>query len=253
MTAGQDDDAGSGLHCFRQHVIRERAAGVTRDEQMTRTRTHVRRQPGGWPIAMHTVELAPDQVLVHSPTWIDDDTFTNVEAHGRPAILFAPNHFHNRSLARFRERYPDALAVASAGAVPRLTRMGHRGLAVTSEVPLPAGMRWLLPDGTRSGEAWLAIDAEDGPTWIMCDAFFNEPGPITGLIGTLLRLGRITPGLSLGATFKHLCLNDRTRYLESVRELLARENPRRVLFSHGQPLEGDVASRLDAVLRARLG
>jgi hypothetical protein len=112
-------------------------------------------------------------------------------------------------------------------------------------------MRWLVPEGTKSGEAWLAIDGDDGPTWIVCDAFFNETNPVRGFEGTVLRLGRITPALCVGATFKFLCVRDAQRYRAWVLDALDREKPRRILFSHGEPLHEDAASKLGAIVRAR--
>lgn len=154
----------------------------------------VRRRSSGWPIAMHVVSLADAGVLIHSPTWIDEETISRIEVMGAPRILFAPNHFHHMDLARYRERFPEGIAVASAVAIPRLRARGHDGLRPTEDVRLPPGLRWLIPEGTKSGEAWLAIDGDGGPTWIVCDAFFNEMKPVRGFEGSMLRFGKITPG-----------------------------------------------------------
>jgi hypothetical protein len=211
------------------------------------------RRASGWPAGMHVVPLERGELLIHSPTTIDDDTLARIDAMGTPRILFAPNHFHHLGLGRYRVRFPDSIVAASSGAIPRLRSRGHQGIRPLEDVALPAGMRWLVPEGTKSGEAWLAIDGEGGPTWIVCDAFFNEPSPVRGLEGTFLRLGKISPGLCLGATFKLLCLRDSAQYGAWVLAALDREKPRRLLFSHGEPLEGDAPTKLAAVIRARLG
>jgi hypothetical protein len=182
-----------------------------------------------------------------------EDTFEKIEKVGAPRVLFAPNHYHHLSLPRFRERYPDARVVAAPGALPRLRAKGHEGLATTGDVRLPAALRWLVPDGTKSGEAWLAIDGDGGPTWIVCDAFFNEGARLAGLEGHFLRAMKIAPGLCIGGTFTFLCIEDRDAYRAWVLDAIRREEPRRVLFSHGDVLEEDAAARLEAVVRARLG
>jgi hypothetical protein len=202
---------------------------------------------------MHVVPIGDNQVLIHSPTWIDHETIRQIQSLGTPHVLFAPNHFHHMGLGRYRKNFPNAIVAATAGAIPRLRRRGHDGLLSIEAVPLPRGVRWLLPDGTRSGEAWLAIDGDGGPTWIVCDAFFNETRPMSGVEGAILRLGKITPGLCVGATFKLLCVRDSKRYREWVLDAIAREMPRRVLFSHGDPINEDAASKLAACVRARLG
>jgi hypothetical protein len=200
---------------------------------------------------MHVVSLGGGDLLVHSPAWINDETLAEVRALGTPRILFAPNHFHHLDLQRYRELFPEAVAVASAGALPRLRARGHEGLRSTDDVELPSGMRWLVPDGTKSGEAWLSIDGDGGPTWLVCDAFFNAPS-LRGFEGVMLRMSKAGAGLSIGVTYTALCIRDKSRYREDVLEALAREQPRRVLFSHGDPLETDAATALAGIIARRL-
>ena len=85
---------------------------------------------GGWQRAMVLVRLPGGGLLVHSPTWVGPATFAKVEAFGEPRVLFAPNHFHHMFLARFRERWPGARAVAGGVALGRL-----RGWGMTRSSP----------------------------------------------------------------------------------------------------------------------
>jgi hypothetical protein len=203
---------------------------------------------------MHVVSTGGD-ALVYSPTWLDEATCDAVQELGRPRLLIAPNHFHHLALSRYRERFQGAEAAASRGATPRLESKGHTALRPLEELDLPPGVRLLVPDGTKSGEAWLSVDTEgdgEAPTWLVCDAFFHETAPVRGLEGMFLRAGKITPGLAIGATFTRLCLRDREAYVAWVHDALLREKPRRVLFSHGDALEGDVVGELGRILDARL-
>jgi hypothetical protein len=113
-------------------------------------------------------------------------------------------------------------------------------------------MRWILPEGTKTGEGWIAIDGKAGPSWIVCDAFFNETTPVRGIEGAFLRLAKISPGLCVGATFKLLGSRDKAVYREWVIDALGRERPERIVFSHGDPLETRGAELLAEVLRARV-
>jgi hypothetical protein len=214
--------------------------------------TFAKRRGSGWPAAMHVVALGDGGLLIHSPTWIDDATFAQIEKLGTPRILFAPNHFHHLSLRRYRERFPTAKAVATKRAIPRLRSHGHEGLHTTQDVALPASMRWVVPEGTKTGEGWLSIDGKSGPSWIVCDAFFNETTPVRGLEGAFLRLAKISPGLSVGATFKLLGIADPAVYKEWVLDALGRERPERIVFSHGDPLETRGAELLADILRTRV-
>jgi hypothetical protein len=59
---------------------------------------------------------------------------------------------------------------------------------------LPAGARLVEPPGTRLGETWLVVDGQDGPVWIVCDAFFNVPRHPRGFIGLFARLFGLSAG-----------------------------------------------------------
>src|SRR5215470_6123036 len=114
---------------------------------------------------MFVVPLRDGGTLIYSPTWLGDDTtFARVETLGTPRVLLAPNHFHHLSLARFRARYPEAVAVAAKSALPRLEAKGHRGLRDVMEVEglLASGSRVLCPEGLRCGETWLSLADERG-------------------------------------------------------------------------------------------
>jgi hypothetical protein len=211
--------------------------------------------PGGWPRSMILVP-APDRgLLVHSPTWLGDDTFARVEAHGEPRVLFAPNHFHYLSIARFRERYPRAKVVAGTTALTRLRAKGRLDVehVDAARAELSPGTSFLECAGTRAGETLLSVDDAGTRTWIACDAFFNVATPVDGALGVLLRALKTTPGLCLGQTFLWLALRDRRAYREWILEALAREKPTRLYVSHGEVAEGgDLAERLAALVRARV-
>jgi len=221
-----------GLHCFEKVV------------------------PSGWGLNMITLALPDGGLLVHSPTWLGEGTFEALERLGTPRVLVAPNHFHHLSLPRFRERWPEAIAVASRGALPGLSKRGHEGLqdldAVASR--LPEGVRLLACEGTRSGEAWLLVPGEGGPTLVVCDAFFHVNRPVRGAMGVIVRALKTTPGLCIGQTFPWLALRDRRAYTRWALATLEQERPLRLLCSHGDPLsDARLPERLSALVQERLG
>jgi hypothetical protein len=205
--------------------------------------------PSGWSLnmlAIHGVE--PGGLIVHSPTFIDEATFDALAALGPVRALLCPNHFHWLSVPRYRERFPEARIVADARAVPRLqSKLGFAPEAA-------AWPEWRSPAGLKNGEGWLSIPGEGGPTWIVSDAFFNITRPVRGAMGLGLRLTQTVPGLAVGRTFRWLAVADRAAYRAWLLERLAAERPRRVLVSHGEPIEGpELADRLRAIVEARLG
>ncbi len=200
----------------------------------------------GWLLSMHLVPL-PEGVMVYSPARVGAAKAEGVESAGAPRVIVAPNHFHHLALSHFRTKYPEALAVCSDGARPRLEAKGHAGLS-----PLEAAAERLgdavsiLPcPGLKTGETWVSVRDGAETTLLVCDAFFNAPGPMRGAMGWVLRATRTAPGLRVGRTFRWLAVADRDRYVGWLRETLAAVKPTRVLFAHGAPLEGaDVPERL---------
>jgi hypothetical protein len=203
---------------------------------------------------MILVRLPDGGVLVHSPTWVGPDTFAKVQDFGEPRVLFAPNHFHHLFLARFRETWPSALAVAGKTALPRLKRLGFTSIAPVEHASplLPPGARWLQCEGTRAGETFLSIDLEGRRTWIACDAFFNIQR-VTGVVGAVMRALHGAPGLSIGQTFNWLGLRDRLAYRGWILEALERERPLALWLSHGETVtQGDLPEILAELVRKRV-
>lgn len=223
--------------------MNEIAPGVLRLEKVASS---------GWCWNMLVVKLPGGGLLVQSPTWLGDDTFEQLDALGEVKVLFAPNNYHHLSLPRFRARYPNALAVASEVALPRLRAKGHEGVVELSEAErlLPVGARWLRCEGTKSGEAWLSLP---GSVWLVCDAFFNVERPVTGLMGMTLRTLKIAPGLSIGKTYRWLALRDVALYRTWALEKIVSEAPRHLVPSHGEAVSSEtLASRLEELVRDKL-
>lgn len=202
---------------------------------------------------MRVIEVG-GELVVYSPTRTAEDVFERLDALGRVRVLVAPNHYHHLALAAFRARYPDALAVASSRAIPRLRAQGHEGLSEIESASLPAGVRAHVAEGTRTGETFLSFDDGSITTLCVCDAWFHVPALHGGLEASALRLTETGPGLKVGRTFKYLALGDRPAYAAWAERTLRELAPARVLFSHGAPLEGpSVVPDLLAAMRARLG
>lgn len=211
------------------------------------------RKKSGWSLGMHVIRLRKGEVLVHSPVRPEPAMFDAIEKIGKPTILFAPNHFHHMWIPRYRERFPDARVVAAAGARPRLEKKGHVGLVDAASEKLD-GVRLIPCEHVKSGETMVVIDDDAGPTLLVCDAFFNVPGPLTGFEGWFLRVTATGPGLSLGRTFRFACIADKFAYADWLVGQLETIRPKRILFSHGEPLEGEaVITDLVALTRKVLG
>jgi len=204
---------------------------------------------------MQLLPLEDAQLLVYSPARLGRDVFEQIEQHGTPRILIAPNHYHHLALPLFRERYPDALVAASPVAIPRLERLGHTGvepLAAARE-HLPDGVALIECEATKTGETWLEDRRDGGVELAVGDAFFNVAGPMRRVMGLALRVLRGAPGLCIGSTYRWLALADERRYHGWIRDYLAALDPQSVSFCHGDPIVGvDCGDRLIALAEQRL-
>ncbi len=207
----------------------------------------------GWENAMHVLRLSDGSLLVHSATDLGAATFEALRKLGEVRWLFAPNHYHHLGIPSFAREFPEAKVVAAAAAVKRLRGKGMNVVALDSvDISLPAGAKFLVAEGTKTGETILVWPGEDGPTWVVCDAFFNVP-KLTGVAGAVLRALKTGPGFSLGKTFEWLVLKDRDGYRTWIDRVLDVEPPSRMLFSHGEPLVVEAAEPVRSMIAAKFG
>jgi len=190
----------------------------------------------GAPLRSVALRLADGRLAVYSPIR-GLGAHRELAAIGDPAILIAPNHYHNLGLKEYAAAYPGVTVVASAVAAPRLRR--RCGLEVSDETglrsALPSHISALVPPGTKNGELWLSAEASGGPAWIVGDAFFNLARTPRSFIGLLLRILGISPGLRIGSSFRWL-LKDRAAYRQWLADALGDQRPTMLIPCHGDIL-----------------
>jgi hypothetical protein len=218
--------------------------------------TMERVEPSGFSTGSFVLRLPSGGTLLHGPVWLGDAVADEVAEIGDPEILFAPNHFHHLSLAKWKARFPKARVVASDRARPRLAKQ-KRVLAAnlsiealsTVEAELPSGVRFLASPGTKNGETFLSLPWGEGRALVVCDAFFHVTRPTKGFTGAVLRALSVAPGLTIGKTFHWLGVEDRAIYGAWLAKVLAEETPKTLFFSHGGVYDvgsGEELSRLVA-------
>lgn len=174
---------------------------------------------------------------------------------GRPAILLAPNHYHNAGLALYTREFADCIVVASATATPRLLKKTPCTIATLDALRarLPDHMSLLEPPGVRTGEVWLRAETSRGVAWVVGDAFFNMRGTPRVFVAVLMRLIGNAPGLRIGGSFKLLALKNSREYATWLSAQLEADNPTILIPGHGDIVESDdLPDRLRALVAARL-
>jgi hypothetical protein len=224
--------------------------------ELTPNLTRIQKKtPNGFDLNMYVVKLDDGSTLLYGPLRLPAATLDAVEAMGKPSILLAPNHFHNLGIQQWSERFPNITLVAGQSALPRLATKGHIAKPL-SEVRsrVGASVEMIECEGVRNGESWLCVKSSNESTLVVCDAFFNLTGPFKFPTSLIMSLTRTGPGLQFGKTFRWLAINDVARYKAwALAYLRDHASITRVVFSHGEPLEGaHVTQRLSQLLEEAL-
>lgn len=202
------------------------------------------------PRRMTVVRLKDGRLVVFSAIALDEAEMKRVEDFGAPAFLVVPNDHHRMDAKIWKERYPALKVIAPPGA----------RAAVAEAVPVDSSegafgdpsVRLVIVPGTGGREAALEVRRPGGLTLVVNDVIGNIHGA-KGFGGWLLKR------MGFAGDEPHLPAPVRLNLVEDKKALrgqfLAWANDaalRRILVSHGEPIEDDPRGALKA-LAAALG
>jgi hypothetical protein len=191
---------------------------------------------------MVLARMADGRMIVHNAIALDEPEMKELEAWARPAVLFVPNGFHRQDAAIWKQRYPEIMVVAPAGARKRVAQVVAVD-AVTEEAPGDDSVR-LVPVRGVPGEGVLSVRSGSETSLIFCDAVLNI-APRGGLVGFFLSP---TGQVSVPRVMRWIGVKNRRAFAEHVDELAATAGLRRVLFGHGDPILADAPGALRRVV-----
>ena len=210
----------------------------------------------GAPLRAVAFRLIDDRLGVFSPVrGLGADAHAALAALGRPALLVAPNHFHNLGLAEYADAHPGSVIVTTAVAAPRTRAKCKREVEDDTRLSaaLPEHISLLVPPDTRTGELWLSVRSARARAWIVGDAFLNIAKTPLSPIGLVLKALACSPGLRISTSFRWL-LRDRTAYRRWLLAKLEEERPTILIPCHGDIIvDESLTERLQRLAEARLG
>lgn len=190
---------------------------------------------------MVVARMGSGDLVIHNAIALGDDEMKQLEAWGRPRVLFVPNGFHRQDAAIWKQRYPEVTVAAPAGSRKRIEQV-VRVDAVTEDAPGDDRVRLRPIDGVP-GEAVLEVNAGGEVTLVFCDAVLNMR-KLGGIVGFVLApTGRV----STPRVMRWLGVKDKPAFAAYLDRLAGTPGLRRLLFGHGEPITDDPAGALRQV------
>lgn len=205
-----------------------RVSGLMRDGKLQRQMVLARMKDGG--------------VIVHNAIALDDASMKEIEAWGKPSVLFVPNAFHRQDALIWKKRYPDLQVVAPSG--------GRK--AIAKVVPVDATIEEAKGDDTARlkplagapGVGVLEVRSGGDLTAVFCDSILNMRKQ-KGFMGFLLAP---TGEVAVPRISRMMIVKDKRAFARNIGELAATPGLKRIMFAHGKPVDTDAAGELRKVV-----
>ena len=197
------------------------------------------------PRRMNVVRLKDGRLVIFSAIALGEAEMRRLEQYGAPAFLIVPNDHHRMDAGIWKERYPAMRVIAPPGARD----------AVAEAVPVDAtqgdfgdpSVRLVIVPGTGEREAALEVRRPGGLTLMINDVIGNIQGA-HGFGGWLLkRMGFAGEEPHVPGPVRFAMVEDKAALRA---QFLAWANDaalRRILVSHGEPIEDDPQGALKAL------
>lgn len=162
-------------------------------------------------------------------------------------FLLAPNHYHNKALAEYRELFPQAELCTTQGAQPRLeklTGLAFAGLTALQS-QLPKAWSLLEPEGLKTGEVWLSAGGDGASAWFVVDAFGG---------GKVAKTEKRVTSVEFLKTFPKYGVQDKGTYLAWLTARLVADAPKMIVPCHGAMMaDSDLDTRVRVAANKLLG
>jgi hypothetical protein len=190
---------------------------------------------------MTIVHLADGSLIIYSAIALAEPEMKRIEDAGRPAFLIVPGIFHRTDARIWKQRYPQLKVLAPVSA----RKAAEEAVPVdATDVAFDDGsVDFITVGGTSGYEAALMVRRAAGTTLIVNDVIANMPND-AGLVLRLMRFAGEEPHIPLPIK---VGLKDKPGLRDQLRSWAAEQNLKRILMSHGDPIEDDVSGQLLAL------
>lgn len=190
-----------------------------------------------FPRRMTAVRLKDGRLVIFSAVSLDEAGMRQLEAFGRPAFLIVPNDHHRLDAQAWKQRYPDLVVIGPKGSREKIEEEVAVD-AVHGDFG-DANVRFVTVPGTEEREAALEVSGPDGLTLVLNDIVGNIRGT-HGVGGWMLRRMKFAGDEPhLPGPVKFAMVEDKAALRAQLLKWAEREDLKRILVAHGDPIEHD--------------
>jgi len=197
---------------------------------------------GDFPRRMTVARLDDGRLVIFSAIELTDLEYERLEEVGRPAFLIVPNGHHRKDAPSWKRQYPDIQVIAPPGSREKVQAVVNVD-AVRPDFDDPT-VRYVVVPGTGGREAALEVERADGITLVLNDIVANmHDAP--GIKGWLLRKMQFAGDRPhVPSPVKRMMVDGERDLRAQLLEWAALPDLRRILVSHGEPIDSDPAGAL---------
>ena len=206
---------------------------------------------GDFPRRMTVARLRDGRLVVFSAIALDEPEMKALEAWGHLSFLIIPNERHRKDARIWKDRYPQLVVVAPAGARQQAAEVVPVD-ATTVDFGDPT-IRFVTVPGTDEREAALVVETTTGTTLVLNEIVWNVPDR-PGFGGWLFRLAGFTGDTPKIPTFVALkSIKDKPALAAQLRAWAELPGLNRVIISHGEIVSHDAPRLLGQLAKSLAG
>ena len=191
---------------------------------------------------MTVVRLSDGSTIIYSAVALAEDAMKQIERLGTPRYLVVPGDAHRLDAKIYKERYPRLRVLTPPGAKDRVEKV----------VPVDAteadfgdpDVTWQTIAGAGGHEAALVVRRASGATLIVSDLIANlrRKGGFEGWMLHAMGFGGDAP--QVPTVERVLMVENKAKLRQQFLEWAAIPDLRRIIMSHGKPIEHGAAQAL---------
>lgn len=201
---------------------------------------------GNFPRRMTVIGLGGQRTAIWSAIALDTAEMARIEGLGAPSFLIVPNRAHRLDAKIWKARYPSIKILAPPSARSAVEEVVP--VDATDDIIGDPDLAFMTVAGAKEDEFALTVRRASGVTLIVNDVIGHVRHP-HGLGANIMArlMGFGVSGPRVPRVVKRMMIDDQAALARQLRDWAAIPDLKRVIVSHGDPIEDNPAVALNAV------